>query len=134
MFKIHRNSLGARISPDVGNRSTMAALDAGCVGCASTARPYWYVYALVNAGKAIQIFTPMFVSLCFLSVFRFRLLLSFYLTFSSSFSFLQHNTINYGLHLRMMQTFCLHFSRPTPLRKTLTVSHYLRNEYFQHLR
>ena len=74
------------------------------------------------------------VSLCFLSVFRFRLLLSFYLTFSSSFSFLQLNTINCGLHLRIMQTLCLHFSRPTPLRKTLAVNHYLRIEYFQHLR
>ena len=33
-----------------------------------------------------------------------------------------------------MQTLCLHSSRSTPLRKTLTFYHYLRIEYFQHVR
>ena len=41
-------------------------------------------------------------------------------------------TINHGLHLRLIQTLCLHLSRFTPLRKTLTVDHYLCIEYFQH--
>ena len=49
----------------------MAALDAGCAtaGCARTRRPHWYTYALVK-GRASQenAFTPLSVSLCFLSV------------------------------------------------------------------
>src|ERR1700761_7281171 len=72
---------------------------------------------------------PCSVSPCFLLVFLFRLF-SPYLTSSSSLSFLQLNTINYGLHLGIIQTLCLPFSRFTPLRKTLTVNHYLRIEYF----
>ena len=48
------------------------------------------------------------------------------------FLFLQLNTIN-DLHLRSIQTLCLHLSYSTPLRKTLTVNHYLRIEYFQHI-
>ena len=49
----------------------------------------------------------------------------------SSLSFLQLNTINHDLHLRIIQTLCLHLSRSTPLRKTLTVNHCLHIEYFQ---
>jgi len=65
----------------VGNRSTMAALDAGCAGCARTTRPHWYAYALVNDVQAMQIFfTPLSVSLCFL----------FVLSLSSSFLFPLH--------------------------------------------
>ena len=102
------------MSPDLGNRSNMAALDAGCVGCARTKKPHWYAYALVNYAQAMQIvFTPLSVSLRSLSVFLFRLLFSFYLTSSSSFSFLKLNTINYGLHLGIIQILCLHFSRLT---------------------
>ena len=132
MCKIHRISLGDRISPDVGNRSIMAALDEGSVGCARTTRPHWYAYALVNDAQTMQVvFThPCLLLFVFLSVFLFRLLFSFYLTFSSSFSFLQLNTVNYGLHLGIIQTLCLHFSRSTSLRKTLTVNHYLRIEIF----
>ena len=43
-----------------------AALDAGC---ARTTRPHWYAYALVNDAQAMKlVFTPLSVSLCFLSV------------------------------------------------------------------
>ena len=49
---------------------------------------------------------------------------------SSSLSFHQLITINYDLHLRIIQTSCLRLSRSTPLRKNLTVNHYPRIEYF----
>ena len=45
-------------------------------------------------------------------------------------SFLQLNTIN-DLHLHLTRTLCLHLSYSIPLRRTLTVNHYLRIEYFQ---
>ena len=45
--------------------------------------------------------------------------------------FVQLNTIN-DLNLRSIQTLCLHLSYSTPLRKTQTVNHYFRIEYFQH--
>ena len=47
------------------------------------------------------------------------------------FPFAQLNTIN-ELNLRSIQTLCLHLSYSTPLRKTQTINHYLRIEYFQH--
>ena len=47
------------------------------------------------------------------------------------FSFLQLNTVNYDLDLRITQTLCLHSSRSAQLRKTFSVTHYLRIEYFQ---
>ena len=46
------------------------------------------------------------------------------------FPFVQLNTIN-DLHLCSIQTLCLHPSYSSPLRKTQTVDHYLRIEYFQ---
>ena len=61
-----------------------------------------------------------------------RILFSFHFTSSSRLSFPQLNTINYDPHLRIIRTFCLRLSRSTPLRKTLTVNHYLLIEYFQH--
>jgi len=90
-----------------------------------------YAYALVNDAQAMKIvFTPLSVSLCFLSVLSlsssFLLPLLFFLK-----SFLQLNTIGDDFHLRLIQILCLHFSRSTPLRKTLTINHYLRIEYFQ---
>jgi len=90
-----------------------------------------YAYALVNDAQAIQIvFTPLSVALCFLSVLSlsssFLLPLLFFLK-----SFLQLNTIGNDFHLCLIQILCLHFSRSTPLRKTLTINHYLRIEYFQ---
>ena len=35
----------------------MAALDAGCAGCALTTRPHQYVYALVNDAQAMKNFS-----------------------------------------------------------------------------
>ena len=62
----------------VGNHSVMATLDAGC---ARTTRPHWHAYALANDAQAMKIvFTPLSVSLCFLSV----------LSLSSSFLFPLH--------------------------------------------
>ena len=114
---------------DVGNRSLMAALDAGC---ARPRRPHWYAYALVNDAQAMKIvFTLLSVSLCFLPVPSHSSFLSHHFTSSSSLSFLQLNTINYGLYLCTIHTLYLHLSRSTPLRKTLTVNHYLPIEYFQ---
>ena len=55
----------------------------------------------------------------------------FHFTSSSSLSFHQLITINYDLHLYIVQTLCFHLSRSTPLRTTLTVNHYLLTEYFQ---
>ena len=50
-------------------------------GCANTTRPHWYADALVNDPQAMKIaFTPLSVSLCFLSV----------LSLSSSFLFSLH--------------------------------------------
>ena len=67
-----------RSSANVGNRSVMAALDAGC---ARATRPRWWAYALVNDAKAMKIvFTLPSVSLRFLSV----------LSLLSSFLFLPH--------------------------------------------
>ena len=77
------------------------------------------------------VFTLLSVSLCFSLSPVLSLLFSFHFTSSSSLSFLQLNTINYDLHLRIIQTLRLHLSRATPLRKTLTVNHYLRIKYFQ---
>ena len=59
-----------------------------------------------------KIHTPVFLS--FLS---FLSLLSSSPQFSSSISFHQLITINHGLHLRLIQTMCLHLSRSTLLRK-----------------
>lgn len=42
-------------------------------------------------------------------------------------------TINHDLHLHLIQTLCLHLGPSTPLRKTLTVGHYLLIDYFQQL-
>ena len=73
-------------------------------------------------------YTPVFLS--FLSVlFQTP---SFTSPLSSNLSFHQPFTFNYGLHLHLIKTFCLHLSRSTPLRKTFTIDHYLRIEYFQH--
>ena len=92
------------------------------------------VPALANAGQAMKLFSHpclfLFVSFLFLSLSSSFL---FPFTSSSSLAFLQLNTINYDLHLRIIQTLCLHLSRSTPLRKTLTVNHYLCIEYFLHL-
>ena len=107
-----------------GNRMFMAALDAGCAsaGCARTRRPQWSTYAL---------FFSLFLS-CFFSLISFLSLSTPLLP--QVFPFLQPDTIN-DLHLCSIQTMCLlHLSYSTPLRKTLTVNHYLRIEwYFQHM-
>ena len=114
---------------DVGNHILMAALDAGCV---RTTRPHWYAYALNDAQAMKIVFTPpQAVSLCLLPVLSLSSSFSHHFTSSSSLSFLQLNTINYDLHLCIIHTFYLHLSRSTPLRKTFTVNHYLRIEYFQ---
>jgi len=111
----------------------MAALDAGC---ARTTRPHWYAYPLVNDAQAMKIvFTPclfLFVSFLFflslsLSFVFFLLSLHFFLEFFLSST--HHN--NYDLHLRIIQILCLHISRSSLLRKTLTVNHYLHVKYFQ---
>ena len=78
------------------------------------------------------VFTPLSVSFRFLSGHSLSSSFLFPLHFSSSLSILQLNTINYDLHLRIIQTLCLHLSNSTPLNKTLTANHYLRIEYFQH--
>ena len=105
----------------------MAALDAGC---AHTSRPHWYTYALVKGHASHEnLFTPLSSFLLVLS-----LSLSFFLftsLLSLIHSFLQLITINYDPHLRIIQTLCLHLYCSTLLRKTLTVNHYLRIEYFQ---
>ena len=80
--------------------------------------------------------TPACFSLfpfCFLSlVFSPSLLLSLLaLLLPQVFSFVQLNTIN-DLNLHSIQTFCRHPSHSTQLRKSQTVNHYLRIEYFQH--
>ena len=112
---------------NVGNRSVMAALD---TGCACTSRPHWYAYAL---GKGHASHESVFTSLSFFPPSPFSFSLSFFhVTSPSSLSFLQLNTINYDLHLRIIQTLCLRSSCSTPLRKTLTANHHLRIEYFQH--
>jgi len=72
--------------------------------------------------------------LVFLSFLSFLSLLSSLTQLSSSLSFHQLFTKNHGLHLHLIQTLCLHLSRSTPLRKVLTVNHYLRIEYFQRYR
>jgi len=115
---------------DVGNRCLMAALDAGC---ARTTRPHCYAYALVNDAQAMKIvFTPLLaVSLCLLPVLSFSSSFSHHFTSSSSLFFLQLNTINYDLHLCIIHTLYLRLSLSIPLRKTLTVNHYLRIEYFK---
>ena len=111
----------------VGNRIVMTALDAGC---ARTTRPHWYAYALVKGRASYEtVFTPS-ASLSFLALSLFLLLPSTSLL-SLSHSFHQLNTINYHPHPRIIQTLYIHLSRSTPLRKTLTVNHYLRIEYFQ---
>ena len=73
--------------------------------------------------------TPCFFLLVSLLFVLSRLLFSLSFTSSSSLSFLQLNTLNYD-HC-IIQTLSLHFNRSTPLRKTLTVNHYLHIEYFQ---
>ena len=45
----------------------------------------------------------------------------------------ERETINYDLHLRIIQTLCLHLSHSTLLHKILTVNHYVCIEYFQQL-
>ena len=74
--------------------------------------------------------TPVCFSLFPFSSFSL-VFLSLNLTSSSFLSFLQLNTIKYDLSLHIIQIVCLHFSRSTPLGKTLTVNHFLRIEYYQ---
>ena len=89
-------------------------------------------FHITSHAQAMNIvFTPLSVSLCFLSALFLSSFLFPLFTSSSSLSFLRLNIINYDLHLRIIQTLCLHFSRSTPLRKILTVNHFLRIEYFQ---
>ena len=83
--------------------------------------------------KVLKLFSHpwLFLFVSFL-LFLSRLLFSFCFTSSSSLYFLQLNTINYDLHLCIIQKLYLHLSRSTLLRKTLTVNYYLGIEYFQH--
>jgi len=128
----HGISLGPHPGLHVGNRSLMAALDAGC---ARTTRPHWYTYALVKGRASYEnVSTSLSVFLSFLPVPSPSFSFSFHFTSSSSLSFLRLGTVNYGLHLRIIRTLCLYSSRSTPLREILTVYHYLRIEYFQHCR
>ena len=94
-----------------------------------------YAYARVNDAQAMKIvFTLLSVSLSFLPVLS--LCLSSFFSFTSLLpQVFPHrlNIINYDLHLRIIQPLCFHSSRSTPLRKTLTVNHYLRIQYFQQL-
>ena len=121
----------------VGNRMFMATLDAGCPSarCARTRRPQLSTYALGYGHASLEnAVTPLSFSLCFLFVSSIS---SSFLSLSTPlppqvFPFLQLNTIN-DLHLRSIQTFCLHLSYSTPLRKTLTVNHYLRIKYFHQI-
>ena len=71
--------------------------------------------------------TPVFLS--FLSSLS---LLSSFALLSSSLPFHQPITTNHDLHPHLIQTLYLRVGHSTPLRKTLTVNHYLRIEYFQH--
>ena len=90
------------------------------------------VHTSQKDAQAMKMFSP--------SCLSFLPLLSlsasfFHFTSSSSFPFHQLITVNYyDLYLLIIQTLCLHLSRSTRLRKTLTVNHYLRIEYFQHAR
>ena len=83
-----------------------------------------YAYALVNGQVGYEkAFTP-------LSFFPYY---PFSLFFFLPLHFFPHQLITIShSHLRLIQTLCLHLSRFTPLRKTLTVDHYLCIEYFQH--
>ena len=113
----------------LGSRSVMAPLDAGC---ARITRPHWYAHALVNDAQAMKIvFTPLSVSFCFLPVLSLSssFLSSHHFPLKSFLPSTQYN--NYDLRLRTVQTLYLHLGHSTPLRKTLTVNHYLRIEYFQ---
>ena len=69
--------------------------------------------------------------LSFFSSCPLSLLLSSSTQLSSRVSFHQLVAISCDLHLRIIQTLCLHLSCSTPLCKTLTVDHYLPIEYFQ---
>jgi len=62
-------------------------------------------------------FSLSFLAVLFLSFSRISSFFS-HRTSSSCLSFLQLNTNNYDLPLRIIQTFCLHLSRSSPLRKT----------------
>ena len=63
-------------------------------------------FALVNDVQAAQI---VFTLLSFFPSSLFSLIFFFsHFTSSSNLSFLQHNTINHGLHLRIIQKLCLH--------------------------
>ena len=105
--------------------NVMAAFD---VGCSRTSRPHWYAYALVKGSASYgKVFTPpFFFPSCPLS------LLSSFALLSSSLPFHQPITTNHDLHPHLIQTLYLRVGHSTPLRKTLTVNHYLRIEYFQH--
>ena len=127
------------LSQCVGNGRFMAALDAGC---ASAGVPMRDVPALVgrtgyvhtrertrklrkrcHTPACFSLFPFYFLSLVFLSLPT--------LLFLQVFPFLQLNTINSGLSLRIIQKHCVSTSA-VRLRKTLTVNHYLHIEYFQH--
>ena len=74
----------------------------------------------VQAMKKVH--APIFLSFLSFSPFFFLLPQVFpFINFSQS--------INHDLHLRLIQTLCLHLSHSIPLHKTLTVDHYLGIEY-----
>jgi len=50
---------------------------------------------------------------------------------SQVFPFYRLITINHDPRLRLILALCLHLSGSTPLRKTLTVNHYLHSNYFE---
>ena len=128
--------------PIVGNRTFMAALDAGCAsaGCANAGCAHSCGRTCdVRTGERTRKLRKRCHTPASFSLFSFLFLLSRlpFLFFPSTlllpyvFPFLQFDTIN-DLHLRSIQTLCLHLSYSTPLRETQTVNHYLHIEYFQH--
>jgi len=106
----------------VGNCSSMAALGAGR---ARTLRPPWHMCALAKrrASYGMKMFSPPPCS-SFLFIFsRFAPLFLYQLSSSLFFHQPATQSIN-NLHARLGSF--------TPLRKILTVNHYLRSHDFQH--
>ena len=127
----HDQSLNQDLAFFVGNRRFAAALDAGC-----GMRPHCKA-ALVRIRTSQWRVSPehcFYTPVCF-SLFPFCSFSPVFFPLSTSLLSQVLLSFNSALSImicffRIIQTLCLHFSRPTPLRKTLTINHYLRIEYF----
>ena len=103
----------------VGNGTLMAALDAGC---ARTLWPLTHTFALAKGRASSEnVSTPLIFLPSYLRSLHTFLPVC---NLPQAFPLIELSSINHDIHL--------HLSGFSPLRKILTINHYLRSPDFQH--